>query len=39
MQLGRNITYQYMNACSASQSVIHQVLNVSYGVFKRKTLM
>ena len=33
MYLGRNITYECMNACRVSQSVIH------HGVFKRKSLM
>ena len=32
--LGRNLTYEYMNACYVSESVIHQVLNASDGVFK-----
>ena len=38
MHLGRNIAYERMNAICVSQSVIHQVLNVSNGVFKRKRL-
>ena len=33
MYLRRNITYECMNVCCVSQSVIH------HGVFKRKSLM
>ena len=29
MHLGRNITYECINACCVSQSVIHQVLNAT----------
>ena len=32
MHLGRNVTYE----CLLSQTVVHQVLNASDGVFKRK---
>ena len=34
MHLGRNIVYECMKACCVSQSVIHQVLNASVGVFR-----
>ena len=37
--MGRKVTYECMNACFVSQSVIHQVLNASNGVFKRKRSM
>ena len=33
MHLGRNVTYE----CLLSQTVVHQVLNASDGVFKRKS--
>ena len=32
--LGRNLTFEYMNACCVSESVIHQVLNASDGVLE-----